>query len=297
MKSALPHIRPGEQVKEPSLSQQEIERFAEYFYAQTGIRFADYNQDTVRKKLLQRMKVLELRTFNQYFTMVRFESSGRELQELINLLTINESYFFRELHQLQCLVEDILPAMAQRKPAGEPLRIWTVPCARGEEPFSIAIYLMEHWDELSHIDVELLASDINTQALLDCKRGIYSPRAVSKLPQEMLERYFMPAQRGYSLRQLLRGAVSFSRVNVVDPAQVAAFAPVDVIFCRNLLIYFDEDSRTRVLENFYEALEPGGALFLGSSESMHWVSEQFQVQQHTDTVTFHKPLPRKRRRW
>jgi chemotaxis protein methyltransferase CheR len=278
------------------LSQDEIERFAEYFYAQTGIRFADYNQDMVRKKLLLRMKVLGLHTFNQYFTRVRFESSGRELQELINLLTINESYFFRELHQLQCLVEDVLPEIVQRKPVGEPLRIWTVPCARGEEPFSIAIYLMEHWEELSRVDVELMASDINTQALADCKKGIYSPRAVSRLPQNVLTRYFTPSQRGYALRPILRGAVRFSRVNVVDAAMVSQFTPVDVIFCRNLLIYFDEGSRQSVLSNFYDALAPGGALFLGSSESMHWVSQDFQVKQHIDTVTFHKPPPRKRRR-
>jgi len=276
---------------QPAISDADFERFRDFFYRKTGIYFEDSKRYFVDKRLLERMRATGHDSFRSYFTFMRFQASGEELQRLIDLMTVNETYFFREDYQFRCLVGPVLDEVLERKRPGDPVRIWSIPCSTGEEPYSIAIWLLEHWPPIERVDVEILASDIDTQALARAREGVYGRRSVQRLPKALLTRYFEPLPDGrWRIVRELREAVDFRRVNLSDPADTRPYRRIDVIFCRNLLIYFDDASRRQAAEVFYDALNPGGFVFLGHSESMSRISSLFRVRRFEEAVAYQKPV-------
>jgi chemotaxis protein methyltransferase CheR len=274
---------------DPIITDEDFQKFREFFYRKTGIQFESTKRYFVDKRLLERMEATDNRLFRSYFTMLRFQASGEELQVLTNLMTVNETYFFREEYQFKCLVYSILPHIVERKKDNGPIRIWVIPSSSGEEPYSIAIYLLERWAGIHHHDVEILASDIDTKILEQAKRGLYSDRSVSQLPLPFLQKYFHRTPGGYQICDDLRGAVDFSRVNLSEPADTRPFRNFDVIFCRNLLIYFDDMSRKTAAETFYDALKPGGFMCLGHSESMSRISSLYKIRKFPEAIVYQKP--------
>jgi len=273
------------------VSDSDFERFRDFFYRKTGIRFEDSKRYFVDKRLLERMAKTGHQSFRSYFTFMRFQASGEEVQELINIMTVNETYFFREEYQFDCMVENILDEIAKQKGSGAEIRIWSIPSSTGEEPYSIALYLLERWPGIDNIDVEILSSDIDSGVLKKCEQGLYSSRSVHHLPATMLRRYFTKIDDNqYQLCQDIRDSVRFSQVNLNDAAQTRTYRNVDLIFCRNLLIYFDDPSRRQAAEVFYDALNPGGFIFLGHSESMSRISSLFKVRKFPKAMAYQKPL-------
>jgi len=274
-----------------TISNEDFLKFREFFYRKTGIYFEDSKRYFVDKRLSERIEATGSDSFRNYFTLLRFQNAGEELQELINLMTINETYFFRESYQFDCLVNSMLDEVTTHKGPGETVRIWSIPCSSGEEPYSIAIYLLERWPRLVKYEVEILASDVDTGILETARRGIYSSRSIQHLPREYLQKYFTKESNGdWQICQDLRDSVEFSRVNLVDPTDTKRFRGLDVIFCRNLLIYFDDISRRAAAETLYDALEPGGFVCLGHSESMSRISSLFTVRKFPDCIVYQKPL-------
>ena len=158
-------------------------------------------------------------------------------------------------------------------------------------PYSIAIYLLEHWAKLAHYDVEILASDIDTEVLKAAARGVFTPRAVQHLPAAFLKKYFTALPTGnYKIDPDLSNSIDFSRVNLLDPADTRRFSDIDIVFCRNLLIYFDDTSRRSAAETFYNAMSPGGFVCLGHSESMSRISELYRVRKFKDAIIYQKPV-------
>lgn len=277
-------------MSDPSaISDEEFHKFREFFYRKTGIHFEDSKRYFVDKRLLERMAVTASESFRGYFTMLRFQASGEELQALINAMTVNETYFFREEYQFQCLVNSILEEIVARRATTTPIRIWSVPSSSGEEPYGIAIYLLEHWPHLNGWDVEIVSSDIDTGILAQARRGRYTPRAIQHLPAPLLKKYFQRDGEYYQIGDTLRDAVEFTRANVTDPADMRLHRHFDVIFCRNLLIYFDDLSRKQTAESFYDALNPGGFVCLGHSESMSRISSLFRVRKFPEAIVYQKP--------
>lgn len=274
------------------ITDDDFQKFREYFYRKTGIHFDDTKRYFVDKRLQERIEQTDSADFRDYFVMLRFQAQGDELQKLINIMTVNETYFFREEYHFACMVKAMLPELVKRKAPGEPIRIWSVPCSSGEEPYSIAIYLQEYWPDIARYDVEIFASDIDTTILDQARRGQFSRRSVQNLPPPLLEKYFTPAQGGqhFDLKDDLRGCIDFARVNVTEAADTRRFRKVDLIFCRNLLIYFDDHSRRLAAEAFYDAMSPGGFICLGHSESMSRISGLFKVRKFTDAIVYQKPL-------
>ena len=269
----------------------EFARFRDFFYRKTGIRFEDSKRYFVDKRLLERMKQTGHSLFRSYFTELRFQTSGLELQELINVMTVNETYFFREQYQFECLVESALNEIIQYKKKGDTIRIWSIPSSTGEEPYSIAIYLLEYWDKIDDYDVEIISSDIDTRVLDKCREGVYSPRSVKPLPKALLQRYFTERSKGeFQIDQELREAIDFTQVNLSDASQTRQYRNIDVVFCRNLLIYFDDASRRQAADVFYDALNPGGYVFLGHSESMSRISSLFKVKKFPKAIAYQKPI-------
>jgi chemotaxis protein methyltransferase CheR len=275
---------------EPTISESDFEKFREFFYRKTGIQFEPSKRYFVDKRLIERIALTGSETFRHYFTKLRFEASGEELQHLTNLMTVNETYFFREEYQFRCLVNSILPDITSRKSGGSPIRVWVIPSSSGEEPYSIAIYLLEYWAGIKDWDIEIISSDIDTRILAEARQGLYSQRSIQQLPEQLLHKYFKRRSDGFQICDDLREAVEFTRVNLSERADTRAYRNFDVIFCRNLLIYFDDVSRKSAAETFYDALNPGGYICLGHSESMSRFSSLYKVRKFPEAIIYQKPL-------
>jgi len=276
-----------------SISEVDFEKFREFFYRKTGIQFEPSKRYFVDKRLVERIELTDSDNFRTYFTKLRFEASGEELQHLTNLMTINETYFFREEYQFQCLINSMLPDITSRKSDSIPIRIWVIPSSSGEEPYSIALYLLEYWAGINNWDIEIISSDIDTKILTQARKGLYSQRSVQHLPEMILRKYFKRNSEDYQICDDLRTAVEFTRVNLSERADTRAYRNFDVIFCRNLLIYFDDVSRKTAAETFYDALNPGGFICLGHSESMSRISSLYKVRKFPEAIVYQKPLEAK----
>lgn len=278
---------------EITISDEDFQKFREFFYRKTGILFEDSKRYFVDKRLVERIKATGHSNFRSYFTFMRFQASGEELQALTNAMTVNETYFFREEYQFKCLVNSMLPEIVKTKRPGSTIRIWSIPSSSGEEPYSIALYLTEYWPDIAHWDVELISSDIDTNILKKAREGRYSARSVQHLPAKLLQKHFRRLPDGdYQISDDFRQAVEFTRVNLNDPADTRPYRGFDVIFCRNLLIYFDDLSRRQAAEVFFDALNPGGFICLGHSESMSRITSVFKVRKFPDAIVYQKPEAR-----
>ena len=275
---------------EISISAEDFQKFREFFYRKTGIQFELSKRYFVDKRLVERIEATRSETFRAYFILLRFQASGEELQQLTNLMTVNETYFFREEYQFQCLIHSILPEITARKMDRNPIRIWVIPSSSGEEAYSIAIYLLELWAGINDWDIEIISSDIDTRILGQARQGLYSPRAVQELPTRYLQKYFQRSGENYQISDDLRSAVEFTRVNLSERADTRAYRNFDLVFCRNLLIYFDDVSRKTAAETFYDALKPGGFILLGHSESMSRISSLYKIRKFPEAIVYQKPL-------
>jgi chemotaxis protein methyltransferase CheR len=272
----------------PALSDDDLRRFCEFLYQRTGISYSETKRFYIERRLIDRMESVGTRSFAAYMSLIR--AGGPEAEQVINSFTVNETYFYREEHQLRCLSRALLPEIVAKRQPGDLIRIWCVPCSTGEEPYSVAIWLLENWRLVDAYNIEIVGSDIDTRVLAAALEGDYGGRALSRLPAEVTERYFEPAHLGR--RQLirdLRESVKFSQVNLLDAGNMAAQGRFDVILCRNVLIYFDDASRLAASVNLYDALSPGGFICLGHSESMTRISNRFKVRRFEDAIVYQRP--------
>ncbi|MBP2297403.1 CheR family methyltransferase [Azospirillum picis] len=268
----------------------------DFLRARTGLSFTEAKRYFVDRRIAARMAAVGVATLRDYLNVLRFQASGEELQRLVNLMTVNETYFFREKYQLDCLVRSVLDELARNRRPGSRLRIWSAGCATGEEPYSIAIMLLEQWSRVDEYEIEILASDIDSAVLERAREGIYDERALQGLPAHLRSKYFQPVRGAlaadgarWRIIEELRESVDFSLVNIADPRQVQAFRGIDVIFCRNLLIYFDDLGRREAAGMFYDALAPNGFICLGHSESMSRMSSLFVPRRFPDAILYQKP--------
>ena len=273
----------------PATTEAEFDRLCEFLYRRTGLAFTSAKRYYVDRRMADRMTATGSRSFSAYFATLRADVGG-EVEQLVNSLTVNETYFYREEHQLRCLSSSILGPLAAAKRPGEAIRIWSMPCSTGEEPYSIAIWLLENWPEVDRYEIEILGSDIDSRALAAAAEGRYGARALSRLPQAVVARYFEVTTDGeWRIVEGLRESIQLVRANLVDPDDVARHGRFDVIFCRNLLIYFDDASRRLAVENLYDALRPGGYVCLGHAESMSRISALFEVCRYDDAIVYRRP--------
>jgi chemotaxis protein methyltransferase CheR len=248
----------------------------------------------VDRRLDERIAAAGLGSLRAYLLHLKYEdASGEELQRLINAMTVNETYFYREEYQFRCLVASILPEVVAGRAPGEqrPIRLWSLPCSTGEEPYSLAIQLLENWPEVDRHDVEIVGSDIDTRVIAQAQAGLYDDRAVQYLPADVKQRYFARTEDGrWQILDDLRASVDFAPVNLSDRRGMRRHQGAsDVIFCRNLLIYFDDLSRRQAAEALFDALRPGGFACLGHSESMSRISSLFTVRKFPDAIVYQKP--------
>lgn len=251
--------------------------------------FTEAKRYYVERRVADRMISTGASSFDAYFARLRADIDG-EVEQLINAFTVNETYFYREEHQLACLSTDLLAARAEVVVPGRPLRIWSIPCSSGEEPYSIAIWLLDRWPQVDQHDIEIVGSDIDTNVLARARAGIYGRRSLQRMPARLVETYFRPHDGQWQVIDDLRESVRFTEANLIDPAQTRSHGQFDVIFCRNVLIYFSDASRRVAAENLYESLAPGGFICLGHTESMSRISPLFEVARFADAIVYQRPL-------
>jgi chemotaxis protein methyltransferase CheR len=277
-------------VIEPALvTEDELRKLAEFLYRRTGMVFNEAKRYYVERRITERMIATSNHTFSDYFAYLRGEIRG-EVEHLINAFTVNETYFYREDHQLECLSRDLLRERIQDKAPGDAIRIWSAPCSTGEEPYSIAIWLLENWPEADAYDIEIVGSDIDTRVLEAAAAGIFGRRALMRLTPHLIAKYFQQLdEERWLILDDLRQSVQFSRVNIVETRETRPQGRFDVIFCRNVLIYFDDESRRIAAENLFDNLLPGGFICLGHTESMSRISSLFEVCRYSDAIVYRKP--------
>jgi chemotaxis protein methyltransferase CheR len=277
-------------MSDPEVTPAQFRQLCDYLYRETGMIYTETKRYFVERRITERMLVTNSINFAAYFAYLRGHASA-ELEPFINAFTVNETYFYREDYQFRCLTTELLKQRLAAKRAGNAVRLWSLPCSSGEEPYSLAIWLLENWKEVDQHEVEIIGSDIDTGMLDAARSGIYGKRALMRLTPELIEKYFEPlGDEQWRIIEDLRGSVQFSPVNAVEQADTASLGRFDVIFCRNMLIYFDEASRRIAAENLFEALLPGGYLCLGHAESMSRISTLFEICRFEDAIVYRRPI-------
>lgn len=269
----------------------EFKLLGDFIYRKTGIRYEEKKIYYLNKRVGSRMETLGMDSVAEYLRYIRFIDDGSELQQLINLITVNETYFFREYEQLQSFAEVCLPEIVSRKEAkgDRRLRIWSAGCSSGEEPYTLAIILHEMLDDFDKWNIEILATDIDKVILQRAMDGIYTDRSIKDVPDEYLERHFFRSLGGtYRVSSDIKDMVTFEHLNLYDKPSMRSYKGLDFIFCRNVLIYFDEASRKDVVDHFYVALNRGGFIFLGSSESASRVTTAFKIRRAGEMLVYCK---------
>ncbi|MET0238872.1 MAG: protein-glutamate O-methyltransferase CheR [Sphingobium sp.] len=272
----------------PSFTDAAIARTGALLYRWTGMIFGPGKRYYIERRLIDRMANRRVRDPHSYLDLAATDPAEREA--LINAFTINETYFYREDHQLRALSNHILPDIVQGKRPGDLVRIWSMPCSTGEEPYSIALWLLENWPLVDAYNIEIVGSDIDTEALAEARDGRFNARSLGRLPETMLASYF-EAEENYHRRIIddLRESVRFVSANIIDAGTLTGMGRFDVILCRNLLIYFDDASRALAARNLSDSLNPGGYLCLGHSESMARITADFSQVRLPDAIVYRKP--------
>jgi len=241
-----------------------------------GIDLHDGKKELVKARLAKRIRALRLKTFEEYIRFVRDDAGGNELTTMLDSLSTNLTFFFRESVHFEYLRSHAIPRLIQLRQPMRRLRLWSAGCSTGEEPYSLAMLLLEHFPELRGWDIRILATDLSTQVLAQAREGVYDAARVKQVPSPLAVKYFVPDEKRERFRVCdeARAKVAFARLNLMGPWPMKG--PFDVIFCRNVMIYFDKPTQETLVRRFHDLLSPGCLLMVGHSESLTGIVHSFQ---------------------
>jgi chemotaxis protein methyltransferase CheR len=249
------------------MNDEEFNRIRELVKINTGISLGDNKRDLVVSRLSQRLRKLSLSSFSEYLQLLEQAGDSGELVNMVNRITTNKTDFFRENHHFKYLNEVILPEIAA---SGERrIRLWSAGCSSGQEPYTLAITLQEFFSGKTGFDARILATDLDTNMLRMAAEGIYQAEQLAPVEPELVRKYFNKLNDGhYQVKPVLRGMLTFKKFNFITNPTYNIKIPLDVIFCRNVMIYFDAKEKAEVVRKFAAVLKPKGYLFVGHSESL-----------------------------
>jgi len=270
------------------MTERDFTKLREFVYRRSGISMDERKFKTISPKMEKLMTEKNFSDFRSFFHELRFSKDKTLFQDIINLITVNETYFFRENYQFETLINGVLPEIDKMKPANEPIRILCSPSSTGEEPYSIALHLLQEGKLVEKRDFEIVGIDIDSTVIQKAKNGVFSKRSVNFLPPVLLKDYFKADGFNYKIADFLREVVDFKVVNVMDKLAMKKLGKFDVIFSRNMLIYFDDASRKEVAMTFYELLNQQGFVFLGHAESMSRIVSVFKTRKIGDSIVYQK---------
>lgn len=279
---------------EPQLKADEYRLIRDLVSERLGVWFGPESRLSLERRLRERLTVRGLATFGDYHQLLKYgPNANEEWDEASELLTTHETYFFREDYQLRAFKNEVLPLIAERTRARRRLHVWSAGCSTGEEAYTIAMLvldagLFDGWE------VRVYGSDLSKRCIAAARRGIYGPASFRTTTPEAKERWFVPAEGReegfYSVAPQVRALCHFGQMNLLDEERTHLVGRCDVIFCRNVVIYFDAPARRNVIDMFYERLVPGGVLLLGHAESLLNVSTAFELLHLKEDLVYRKPL-------
>jgi chemotaxis protein methyltransferase CheR len=255
-----------------------------------GIYFDDDSRYLLEKRLSRRILIHHFSNFREYYRYLLYHNNrDQELTAIIDIITVNETYFFREQNQLKAFSEEILPELKETNKNNKRLRIWSAGCSTGEEPYTLAMLILEKG--LFHgWDIEIFGSDINQRVLQTARSGVYRKNSFRTTEPYFLRKYFKSEEGSYRISDGVKQYVNFSHLNLLDPFKVKLVGKMDIVFCRNVLIYFDHPSRRKLIDMFHERLVDGGYLLLGHAESLINLSTAFNLKHFKFDMVYQKPF-------
>jgi chemotaxis protein methyltransferase CheR len=270
--SSMQDMRMMPSFPDTQLSQEQFSKIADVVYRLSGINLHKGKEELVKVRLSKRLRALGLGNFQEYMEVVEHEAD--ELATMIDLLTTNKTSFFREAQHFDYFREHLLPALraTQRR-----IRIWSAGCSSGEEPYTLAILLNENIPNIEQEDVRILATDLSMRMIVRVRDGVYNEEVLQEMNPLLIQKYFVPVSmqrpRSYRVRDSLRAIVKVAQLNLMEPWPMKG--GFDAIFCRNVMIYFDKATQSRLVNRFWEKLNPNGHLFIGHSESLTGMAHEF----------------------
>ena len=273
------------------MTDEEFRLIRDLIYSHCGLYFDNDSRYLLEKRLGRRLPLHQLSGYKDYYHFLKYNRGNElELSDIMDVLTTNETYFFREAFQLKAFTDEILPElMAEKEKRGErSLRIWSAGCSTGEEPYTIAMLLLElgcckGWR------VEIIGTDISHRVLQQARKAVYGKSAFRATDEAYIGRFFQEQDGSFKIADEVKELVTISHLNLFDQNRLALFGKMDVIFCRNVIIYFDQIAKKKVIEVFYRALREGGYLLLGHSESLMNISTAFALKHLRNDMVYQKP--------
>jgi chemotaxis protein methyltransferase CheR len=256
-----------------------------------GIYFDSGSKFLLEKRLSGQVRQHQLSSFRDYFYFLKYgRGKAEELGTIVELLTTNETYFFREDFQLKAFQEEIIPELVATKGrrGKKELRIWSAGCSTGEEPYTLAMLILEA-GRFTGWKVEIFAGDISHRVLKIARKGVYSKSSFRVTEERYVRKYFEPLDGKLKIKDEVKKLVNFSHLNLLDAAKIKLLPEMDIIFCRNVLIYFDHQIKRKVVESFYDLLAPGGYLLLGHAETLMNVVTSFKLRHFRNDLVYQKP--------
>lgn len=273
----------------PPLHPSEFRLLADLFRERAGLQFDEASVPAFERRLGERVAELGLASFLEYYRFLQLSvGAERELEEALGLVTTAETYLFRQDYQLRSFQNECLPEIAETKRHSRRLVIWSAGCSTGEEVYTLAILVKES-GLFGGWSVRVVGSDLSPERVAHARRGVYRENSFRTTSEAMRARYFEQEGRQYRVKESVKEICHFGQLNLYADSGFLAVGRVDVVFCRNVLIYFSESARARVIQNFYDRLVPGGYLFLGHSESLLNVSTAFELAHLSEDLAYRKP--------
>jgi chemotaxis protein methyltransferase CheR len=276
---------------EQIMSDEEFHLLRDCVYSHCGIFFDNDSKYLLEKRLARRLTALNLASFRDYYHYLKYNrKKDQELMDIMDILTTNETYFFREAFQLKAFTDEVIPELLQRKSSSgsRSLRIWSAGCSTGEEAYTIAM-LLHGIPALRDWRIEIVGTDISQRVLQHGRRAVYGKSAFRATDIKYVRRFFVEQDDGFKVCDEIRDIVTISHLNLFDVNRLAMLGKMDLIFCRNVIIYFDLAAKKRVVESFFTALHDGGFLLLGHSESLMNVTTQFTLRHFKNDMIYQKP--------
>lgn len=269
-------------MKKLALSLSDFKRIRDYIHSKTGLYFGNHKRYYFDKRIVKRIYEKGFYTFEDYFKFLKKKENNEE-EILTNQLTINESYFFREYDQLKCLAEEVIP----KYPQDYQFKVWSAGTSTGEEAYTLAIIFEEMLD-LQKAHYNIIGTDIDTDVLRKATKGVYNLRSIKRVPHLYLKQYFHAAGNKWHIKRAIKEKITFYPLNFCSCYAMDKMKGFDIIFCRNVIIYFDRATTGQIIEHFYSALNKGGYLFLGHSETLRGISDQFKTVKGINSFIYQK---------
>jgi chemotaxis protein methyltransferase CheR len=276
----------------PKMSESVFQQMRAFIYEKTGIYFQDNKKYLLEGRLGKRLQVLGIQGFEKYFDFLRFHvGRNEEMRHFYDAVTINETFFFRNEPQFEAMEKTLVPEILKRKsPIGRTkLRIWSAASSSGEEAHTLGmIYLEKLKPKYPWLEIEIIGTDINSSVVDTARQGVYREYSVRSMPRQYFDKYFTVDNLRYTVSDEVRRLVRFENMNLYDHAKMRLMSNFDIIFCCNVLIYFDQKSKIQVVSDLYDGLNSGGFLFIGYAETLHGISSAFKLINFPKTVAYKK---------